>query len=185
MVNRRGTWTVLKEVAKAHFAHLRSKYPNWTISDVLDNFHAKGNGIILQLVEEAGFYWNPACTQDQVIAVAGRFAAGITTARAIAFETRIPQPLVEAILERIEAGYGSSPYGKKYGRNRAISIEGNPVKRKVTTMGQISYRGKRYTLGMSYSGHVASVVEKGDRLIADFQDRPCVVLTCVRGYKNS
>ena len=74
-----------------------------------------------------------------------------------------------------EDAYGSSPYGTApYGGSRKPSLRGEPVARKVTAGGQLSYRGHLYQVGTAYSGVVAAVREKERKVLVTLPGKEVV-----------
>jgi hypothetical protein len=85
---------------------------------------------------------------------------------------------VQRILAIHSGEYGVAPYGKApYGGNRRTSDGGQAVPRRVTVQGQLSYRGKLYTLGVAYRGRKCEVRERVDQLLVTFGDRRPLYLT--------
>lgn len=72
------------------------------------------------------------------------------------------------------APYGQAPYG---GRHSRVSDGKTAVARRITTQGQLSYRGHTYTIGVKHRGRTAQVVERGAQLLVMVKDWPPVYMT--------
>jgi len=103
--------------------------------------------------------------------------AGIWSADVIALESHVSLEVVHRLIGTLP-GYGGLQYGTtKYGRCKSTSERGIPVRRRVSRNGQMSYRGIVYSLGKTYRGRIASVEEKGARLVLSFSHLKTITIT--------
>jgi len=59
-------------------------------------------------------------------------------------------------------GYGGGTYGNcSYGSTRRVSNGTQPVPRRITILGQFSYRGYQYSLGKQYRDEFALILDQG------------------------
>ena len=172
------TTNALCSIALAHFNHLHSTHPGWHLEDLLQHLNLRPSKELAALAAQAGFKEGTEPTPDEVLRVARVCILGISSPQIIAKESGLPVERVQKILGLYSGGYGTSPYGKApYGGNRKFSKDGNAVPRRVTVQGQLSYRGKKYTLGVAYRGRRCEVRERRGQLVLTFGDRRPLYLT--------
>lgn len=77
-----------------------------------------------------------------------------------------------------KVGYGMSPFGAiPFGGYRKVSDGKMQVPRQVSPAGQLSYRGRLYTLGAQYRGRQAWILEFGNRLVVSIEGVPPLELS--------
>lgn len=168
----------LKEIAELFFAELKSKNPEWDSSKVFKELNIPQTDTFVELISKTGFRSDTHPTPEQICTVAGCCMRGLWSEETIAHESGIPLSIVKNVFEVCSRGYGLAPYGKvPYGGSKKFSTGKISVPRRVTTAGQLSYRGCLYTLGAHYRGRNALVQERGSQLLVMFQDRAPLYLT--------
>jgi len=171
-------WEALKRISLLYFKELRTRKPTLSIDDVVTELNLPKSGLIFELLRDACFRDKEAVTAEQACAVASMCLRGVWSQTVISQETGISTQKVDGILRSLKGGYGQLPYGKcSYGGSRKTSTNNQPVSRRVTIAGQLSYRGKTYTLGASYRGRNATVRERGEQLLVTFSDRSPLYLS--------
>ncbi len=171
-------WQALQRLSLAYLKELRHRHPEWKLDDPIAEFELPRTALFLDMAQKAGFVDAATPTAEQVCAVAGMVMRGMWSEATISSGLGIPIETVRAIFESHSKGYGTAPFGvSAYGGNRAFSNGKNGVSRRVTVAGQLSYRGKIYTLGAAYRGRNALVCEKGKQILVSFRDRSPLVLT--------
>lgn len=163
---------LLADLAMRYLSHLRDRHPTWTIHEVTAHLgEGPPSPLLAKLVAASGFT-PPSSDPVDVELVVAKISAGVHCEYTIADETGLSITAVRAALE-VAAGYGGIGYGQgAYGRSAAISDGHQPVLRKVSSMGQMSYRGGSYCLGKAYRGRIAHVLERWPVLHVRFADRP-------------
>lgn len=171
-------WQALRRIALRYFKEVHRTHPACQAEDIIRELNLPDTALIAELLNEAGLRGKNDPTPDQVCAVAGMCIRGVWSESTISKETKIPIEMVRAIFESYGRGYGQAPYGlAPYGGNRKTSKNNQPVQRRVTTRGQLAYRGKRYSLGALYRGRNAMIRERGEQLVVTFNDRAPLYLT--------
>jgi hypothetical protein len=118
-----------------------------------------------------------AIHEQQILDVLTSISSGTWSIDVIAAETNLDGQTVQLILDHL-SGYGMQPYGASFdGRCKKISKEGSPVQRRVSSIGQMTYRGQVYTLGKKFRGSVASIVDQGKTLFISCPNRPSITIT--------
>jgi hypothetical protein len=94
-------------------------------------------------------------------------------AGALAKRLGLPEDQVEKILQFC-ARFCLTPRTTSWdeGRNRSVSINGNPVHRQVSKIGQFSYRGDLYSIGKEFDNCLITIVEEKGNLLISAPDRP-------------
>lgn len=142
-----------------------------------------GSAFFFELAKEAGFRLRQESTPEELVAVAQACIRGARSEDLIAKETGLPSERITQILGSFAQGYGQAPFGiAPYGGSRRFSDGRSMVPRRITSVGQLSYRGHTYTLGAAYRNRIAMLVERGSRLTLTFADRPPLDLAS-RHYK--
>jgi hypothetical protein len=114
--------------------------------------------------------------EQQILDVHTSILSGTWSIKIIAAETQLDRKTVQHILNHC-TGYGVQPYGASFdGRCKKVSKEGSPVQRRVSTTGQMTYRGHVYTLGKGFRGRVATIIDQGKTLCISFPNRPGITL---------
>jgi len=166
-------WGALRTVAIAHFQYLRSEHPEWSLPRVFESLKLPRTRFLTELAEIAGFRDSTEVTDAATCAVAGCILKGVWSPEVIAKETALSVEVVCKILQTSPSGFGFGGYGDSaYGSSRAYSKEGGVVTRKITTAGQLSYKGSIYTLGCVYRGRHALVREEGECLVVAVRHLP-------------
>lgn len=172
------TWAALQQIALRYFKEVHRSRPSCKASDLIEELSLPETPLIFDLLKKSGFLDDATPSIAQLSAVAGMCIRGVWSEATIAAETRIPIDTVRAIFESYKCGYGNTPYGSTpYGGSHGISKDNEPVPRRVTTAGQLRYRGKIYTLGARYRGRNAMVRERKDQLLLTFNDRSPLYLS--------
>lgn len=165
------------QILVACLRYLRTQHPEWTDSDCATALTLPNDDVF-----RAQFH--AACPPDtdalSVARVTALHQAGVWSTTVIAEESGVPEPLVRELLAQ-PMGYGCLPFGvTPFGARRAQSDGTRAVPRRVTLMGQLSYRGKLYTLGQPYRGRMAWILERTESLVVTFADRPTLHLAMRR-----
>jgi len=85
---------------------------------------------------------------------------------------------LHATLPQTDPGYGAVPFGTApYGGTRRVSDGKSSVPRRVTINGQVSYRGRMYSIGRDYAARTCMVFERGTQLLMLFHDRRPLYVT--------
>lgn len=173
----RQNWLALQEVTLKYFCEIHARHPEWTSEGLVDSLNLPRTALFLELANKAGFKRQAIPSPEQICAVANMIMKGVWSHLTIADELKLPLDVVAKIFESQSRGFGIMPYGVcPYGGNRKVSDGANAVARRVTTAGQISYRGTIYTLGAAYRGRSALIRERGDQLLVTFLDRAPVYI---------
>lgn len=167
-------WMALRAMAEARFRELHVAHSDWSVSDLFAHLQLPPTPFLCEMARSAGIAESElqgAKSDDAVVLDMSH--RGIWSARVISEETGIPLDRVRNALSTISDGYGMDQYGSSsYGGQRAVSDGTIAVLRRVTEVGQMSYRGHLYSLGNIYRGRVARVIERGAILVTSFGDRP-------------
>jgi hypothetical protein len=168
-------WRALQRLAADLFAQLHVQHPSWCLEEAVAHLKLPRTALLIELLSNAGFPPRREPTPAETLAVDSALLHGVWSERVIAAETGIDVHRVRTIVQMRRGGYGSTPYGKEaYGGNRQTSDGSKAVPRRVTVTGQMSYRGRVYTLGAVYRGRQARVLERGQQLLV-LLDRKSVV----------
>lgn len=174
----RKTWDALQKLSLSYFIELKSQHKAWTLNQLLEKLDIPRTALFCRLAEQAGFAENGTPSPEQVCAVAGLCMKGVWSIETIAQELSLPVQIVKEVFRKCAAGFGQAPYGvSPYSGSKKFSDGKETVPRRVTTAGQLSYRGCLYTLGASFRGRRALIKERGEQLLVMFQDRPPLYLT--------
>lgn len=172
-------WIWLKRLTLRQLERVRTEHPEWSHERLFTEMGLPHTALLEDLAAEAGFRPEDAPSLEQANQIVALFARGIWALEVLAEETGLSVECITGVLDRHKLGYGIGPFGQEaFGgkRFRQRSRNGNAVLRKVTLMGQMTYGNRTYTLGREYRGRIASVREDGERLLADFPDRPSITL---------
>ena len=152
-------------------------HPAWTTDDVLAFYQLAPTAFILELATRAGFRTNANGECNEMNIDSHPVPLGENIVEYIATATGLPLDFIQPQLGPIPSGFGEGEYGKtSYGYCRSYSDGGKPVQRKVTSKGQLSYRKHLYTLGKTYSGQIATIIEQGQILAVSFENSPPLTL---------
>jgi hypothetical protein len=87
----------------------------------------------------------------------------------------LPKDQVEKILQFCEQFcLTPKPIFWDGGRNRGVSVNGAPVYRQVSKIGQFSYRGNLYSIGKDFDNCLVTIVEEKSVLVVSAPDRTAV-----------
>jgi hypothetical protein len=163
-------------LARRYLIQAHKAHPGWSVGDLLRELGLPETPWLMRTVEEIGFYTAPS---DELCdsRILHLYNKGVWSDRVISDETGIPLPKVKMVIDAAtgfgSGAFGSSPYG---GSHTEVSDGKHPAVRRVTIVGQMSYRRHIYSLGIRYRGRIASLIERGPALIVMFGDRPCLHL---------
>jgi hypothetical protein len=170
-----GDWSALSAIASEHFRTLRQAHAGWSIAELFVRSGILPTPHLCALAAQAGFVGD-AAVESAPNRVLRHHHLGVWSTEIISEETGIARDEVEAILAAA-GGYGSGGYGSTpYGHNRATADGETAVLRRVSAVGQMSYRGHQYSLGQPYRGRIATLLEHGAIILASFGDRPTLRL---------
>lgn len=171
-------WNALQKLSLRYFHELRKRHQHWTLDELFLDLNLPRTALLIDLAQQAGFRHRIMPSAENVGAVAEKLLRGIDSVQIIASDLGISSEAVKVAIELCNKGYGSTPYGHlPYGSNRKTSDGKSAVTRRVTTVGQMSYGGKTYTLGAAYRGRMVQVRERGAQLLITFSDRSPIYLT--------
>jgi len=156
---------------------LRVRHSDWTSTEARAALDLPESTLTDALLAEAGFPAPSEPSPQDTAAVLMRCAFGVWSAEVIAAETGLSLATVRRVFVRCSIDAAQRAYAERLVEGHRQLGNGNrAVPRRVTAVGQISYRGQLYTLGVAYRGRVALVIEQGRELHLRFVDRPPVVL---------
>lgn len=171
-------WSKAKRVFTMLFREVFKMHPHWTLEDIQQQLGEDYIPVLDELAIAAGFRSTVEPTKEEFAIVEARYAAGVYDAKTISETCKIPLARVLTALNHKLALYGISPYGASaYGSNRQISDGSQEVPRKITAVGQLYYRGRRYSLGIRYRARYCKVLERDQSLIVSFENQEPVCLT--------
>lgn len=171
-------WQALQRIAVLYFKEVHRVRRGCKAEDIIAELNLPNTELMQELLAQAGLRRKDAPTPEDMCAIATMCIRGVWSESTISKETNIPIEMVRTIFESLSRGYGQAPYGlAAYGSNRRVSKNDDAVPRRVSTGGQLSYRNRRYTLGMHYAGRTGLVRERGERLLITFNDRSPLMLT--------
>lgn len=159
-------WRALKKIALALFKAAYLEDPDKTAEQILGRYELPQNRLLMELIQKAGFRRQIEPATEEFGIAAAYEKQGIPYETAISRQTSAPVVRVHSIPAAIDLGYGMVPYGHAhYGGCRKVSDGKRAVARKVTTNGQLSYRGHLYSIGVRNRGQVAKVLERDAQII--------------------
>jgi hypothetical protein len=165
------------EVLRLCLPYVRQVHPDWTPERLLAESGILPDPTIVALIRalDSAIDQPPSYPDADHQRVIAAITVGIWSPRVIADETGISLDRVRSIIAH--AGYGLQPYGVGgYGRCRRPSIDGDAVRRRISSRGQMTYRRRTYSLGKLYRGRIAWIAERGQLLQVSVGDRPTVEL---------
>jgi len=166
----------LIKTAYFYLGELRNANPNWTFEDLINWLHLPNSKVLREIFNQVGIRGASSgfTKMNEMLTLR---AKGVWCDEVIAEETGASIEYVKAVSGACVAGFGKSPFGiGNFGRNRGLSDGKSFVLRRVSKAGQLSYKGRLYTLGASYRGRIAMIRAEAMRLVVIFGDRPAVIL---------
>lgn len=168
----RQNWLALKRIAADHSKSLRTQHQDWALEELMANLNLPRTALMLDMAATAGFVGATEPAVAEVYEVLTQQMNGVHSLEVIANTAGICVQKVQRLLEISSAGYCKAPFGcTAYGGYRAVSDGKTAVARRTTIKGQLSYRGKRYSLGALYRGRTVFAREKEGELLITCNDR--------------
>ena len=172
----RENWRGLRRLANLLFARLRLEHEKWNYRDLKRELDLPPTKLFQELASEAGFPLQKPLLFSEERSVLKAMVAGVLGPEAISKATQLPLEAVRGFCHELGAPFGGGGWGMFSWPGRVRGEGGRSAGghtstvhlRRITSKGQMSYKGVLYGLGSSCAGSHCWVVEAGDRLIVHF-----------------
>lgn len=160
-------WKALKRLSFQFLSNLHDAYPQWNFADLQRHLDIPDTKLMRDLAELAGFEQTaalPVAVQNKVLRL---MLHGYCSPGEIAKKTGASSHQVETFMREAMPKYGNGKYGStQWGSPlEKAKIPTCAKIRRISSRGQISYRGRLRGLGAEYANRICWIEEREKTLL--------------------